>query len=85
MVKSSFKSSAARYLSPPLARQYSVVKIMDKLTVKYRFTRINNSIAGFASSNRASTDALTALLRWKAGAPENNEKSRHWLNKLFTY
>lgn len=41
---------------------------MDKLTVKYRFTRINNSVVGFTSSNQASTDALTALLRWKAGA-----------------
>lgn len=42
--------------------------IMNKLTVRYRFTRANNSAAGFLSSNRASTDALTALERWKAGA-----------------
>lgn len=42
---------------------------MDKITVKYRFTRIHNSTTAFMSSNRASTDALGALLRWKAGAP----------------
>lgn len=41
---------------------------MDKIKVKYRFTRANNSVAAFLSSNRASTDALTALLRWKAGS-----------------
>jgi len=41
---------------------------MDKIKVKYRFTRVNNSVAAFLSSNRASTDALTALLRWKAGS-----------------
>ncbi len=39
-----------------------------KITVKYRFTRAENSVVGFQSSNRASTDALTALHRWKAGA-----------------
>lgn len=41
---------------------------MDKITVRYRFTRANNSVAGFISRNRASTDALGALDRWKAGA-----------------
>lgn len=42
--------------------------IMDKFTVRYRFTRANNLVANFLSRNRASTDALTALIRWKAGA-----------------
>lgn len=45
---------------------------MDKIKVKYRFTRANNSVAAYLSSNRASTDALTALLRWKAGSSKRD-------------
>jgi hypothetical protein len=41
---------------------------MQKLVVRYRFTRANNSAAGFARANRASTDALNALWQWQAGA-----------------
>ena len=41
---------------------------MDMIKVKYRFTRVNNSVAAFLSSNSTSTDALIALFRWKAGA-----------------
>lgn len=56
------------YPRPVATIHYWVVQMMQKITVKYRFTRAENSVAGFQSSNRASTDALTALLRWKAGA-----------------
>lgn len=41
---------------------------MDKITVRYRFTRANNSVVGFTSSSRASTDALSALYRWRGSA-----------------
>lgn len=43
---------------------------MDKLTVKYRFTRTNDSVVGFAINNRASTDALNALCQVGAAGPE---------------
>lgn len=38
---------------------------MSKTTVKYRFTRTPNSVTGFFSKNRASTDALAALANWR--------------------
>lgn len=38
---------------------------MSKIKGKYRFTRSANSVSGFFSKNRASTDALAALTRWR--------------------
>lgn len=32
---------------------------------KYRFTRSSESVAGFLSQNRASTDAIGALEKWQ--------------------
>jgi hypothetical protein len=45
-----------------------MVQIMEKITVRYRFTRANNSAGGFLSRNRPSTDALGALQHWIGGA-----------------
>lgn len=39
---------------------------MAKTSAKYRFERISNSLAGFGSKNRPSTDAIGALQRWRA-------------------
>jgi hypothetical protein len=41
---------------------------MHTRVVRYRFARAKNSVVGFARANRASTDALNALLQWQAGA-----------------
>jgi hypothetical protein len=38
---------------------------MSKTNGKYRFTRRANSVTGFFSKNRASTDALAALANWR--------------------
>lgn len=42
---------------------------MSKVTAKYAFDRPANSMLGIGSHNRPSTDALSALHRWKAGQP----------------
>lgn len=39
---------------------------MNRTTGTYRFTRSANSVTGFFSKNRASTDALAALDNWQA-------------------
>ncbi len=36
------------------------------------FERDERSVAGFASRNRASTDAITALVKWRSRAPGRN-------------
>jgi hypothetical protein len=43
---------------------------MSKFTAKYRFIRPPNSIVAFGRSNRASTDAVGALHRWRDMEPE---------------
>lgn len=40
-------------------------EFMSGTTVIYRFTRSANSVTGFFSKNRASTDALAALENWR--------------------
>ena len=39
---------------------------------RYKFTRKNNSIKGFLSTNRPSTDALNALAIWSTAQPERS-------------
>jgi hypothetical protein len=39
---------------------------MAMITGVYRFTRLPNSVPGFFSKNRASTDALNVLSRWRS-------------------
>lgn len=43
-------------------------------TARYKFQRIENSVAGFFSNNKANTDALNALSIWSSSKPKRYYK-----------
>lgn len=42
---------------------------MNSVSVTYQFTRDSQSLRGFLSSNRPSTDAMALLVNWQAELP----------------